>query len=329
MADNLFLALSQYKKPEDFLTAAFLWCLETLHKDNPGICSDILTKLCLLHEDTPFTSDEKVKFRTQLYFRSRNKKAKRQQKGRVDAVIESDSKLIYIEVKDRARVGPRQIEKYREALREHAGHFQIRRLILLRNIFIDPNESEAASKSVHWAKVYQWLLAIKPEVGNQCLSSHILEHFLKFLEWKGVTTMRKITDINELEKGIPSFGNLLTMIGHSIRELVNKEPDCDLDLGKYMGLLFKEGKVHYSIGLRFDNPTELRMYTARKGVSQQKLNTMTYAGNLKIDPDYDDEVYVLRPLQQIINKSDEEQANMIGSFIKDMYDELKDLRRRR
>jgi hypothetical protein len=347
MDNNIFAVLAKYKKPEDYWTVALLYVLQSLWGENAGskereVCAKFLFNLSGLNFDV----NEKISFDTQRPQKGIEKK----DRSRIDAQVSSDSKCVWIEVKDEAHVGPEQMDKYKRRLAELPYPEGNKRLILLRRFYGDWREADKADRKVYWLEVYDWLKDLKAEakLRDDTQSGYLIKEFVSFLESKGVRIVSTISE-DALQTGFTQIENFKKMLkqvveqsGFAIKEekyspgYVGVTFDLNLKDNRrrkdFIGYALQKGK--YLVGIYADDLPYLWMEMSGKHVKiadvklkeKEKLNKPDweiYRSEKKREDDY---VSLRASLAPVFSSPDKRaQIDELGIIFKGMFEALKEV----
>jgi len=331
MADNIFEALSKYKKPENYLTASLLLVLEYLWEENPQDCCQILAKFC----DVKFSPDEKLWFKTQRYVKAMGEEKKESEKSTLDAEIASYSKCIWIEVKDTAKPDEKQLRKYKQELDKLP--FEMKHLVLLSHDRVATKEHYT---NVCWYEIYDLLrkkLDSLPELSGSDKGSYYLStQFLKFLEQRGVPIMVKVEE-NRLNDGLLHLQSLLNMLEEEVRgRLIPDVPKAGHEispfyLGDCIGFSFGQNRYWIHIPLDKHRLTDFLLCMDRDKVEKKEHRTirsqiLDEKGLRKDGGDIYDQ-RSLAPVFRAITK--DEQKKILGELLQQMWDKFEEVKGRK
>ena len=322
MAENVFTALSRYRKSEDYWTSALLYVLEYLWTHQMSVetrrrCAEFLTYLSTIE----FTPQDNLCFKLQRFCSGRSKLDKG---SRLDAEISTDNKCIWIEVKDEAQLGIDQLQNYIVKMEElpHG----VKKLVLLRRAFIDlKGVRDLGVRDVRWFEVYDWMVGLQScmqqNAESQHIASYLVEQFLQFLEQKGVPVMNRIVK-HEFEEGVRSLQSLVDMLKQAGETVLSAEAEpwngiTDYHGRRYVEIPFKKGC--YRLGIPFDDvPNRLVLWMdpdkvkkhEHRSLNPEELTTSIKTGMLRQDDD--GTIASTESLKSFFEPSDK----------KDQYDEL-------
>ena len=203
MGENIFSALAKYSsgESENYLTEAFVFLLTHLLEGDRKTAVKILDRLCVKDKGFGFDPEQTIIISTQ----------KTTEEGRPDIEIVAPNTRIYIEVKDYAHLGYRQIERYRKALEAYSEKNKC--IVLLTRFAVELEGGAEPDKHVRWFEVYNWLAEAELE---DPVSEYLVRAFMDFMEEKQMS-IQKVGW--EYIKGVPALTNLMNMIQVAIESL--------------------------------------------------------------------------------------------------------------
>jgi len=257
MAENIFSALAKYSSSEgeNYLTEAFVFLLTHLLEKDRESAVKILDRLCVEDEQFNFAPEQTIIISTQ----------KTTEEGRPDIEILAPNTRIYIEVKDYAPLGYRQIERYREALKAHPE--KNKWIVLLTRFAVELEGGAESDKHVRWFEVYNWLAEAELE---DPVSEYLVRAFMDFMEEKQMS-IQKVGW--EYINGVPALNNLMNMIRVAIESL--SLPVHQRTAGwDWKGFSILEGD-HWC-GIYFDRPLTLVLDLPKEKYDSEKLTDPAY-----------------------------------------------------
>jgi len=344
MDDNIFAILSKYKKKEDYLTASLLCILRNMwinaDMNERATCAELLFNL----SGIKFDMNEKVDFITQWSYKGVEKK----DKSRLDAQISSGDKCIWIEVKDQARLGKGQIERYLSHLSELNYPEENKKLVLLRNYYGDWQEANKAHIRIYWFEVYDWLDSIMchANLRENTINWYLVKEFLIFLKSKGVRIMNKIDKI-DLHNSLNRIEDFITMLKQVVEQseftVKTQYYDggrlaliFDLNLKEnrsrrdFIGYGLERGK--YDVGIDTGDISYLWMGMCRKDVkiNDAKLKEKSKHLDWEIEEDKNnkeyDWIWVRSPINEFFNSQDKKaQIEQLRVIFTNMFEQLKEV----
>jgi len=335
MADDVFSALSKYKKPENYLTAAFLYVLESLwlkYETRPACC-EILAELFGIK----FLPNEKILFKTQRYAKARGKGKIESEKSTLDAEIASDDKCIWIEVKDKSKHDEKQLQKYKQELDKLP--FKTKQLIFLSHNSVG---TAKAYKTICWYEVYDSLrekLDSRPELrSNDGESHYLLTQFLEFLDQKGVQIMGIINE-DDLKNGLRQLQSLLNMLKEEVRgRLLPDVPKAGENLNlyymeDYIGFSFGQNRYSVDIPLEEHKLANYFILSMDKNkvekIEQRRIRSNILQKKIREERlgEEDGDIYARRDLSSVFQvATKDKQKFILGELLQEMWDELKEVK---
>ena len=341
-ADDVFTAITKYKKAENQFTAALVYLLDYLWRESKQemqrrpLCS-LLDKLC----GASFSPDSVIHFTMQ-----KTEQDEDEDKKVPDFQIESDGALVWVEVKDEAPLGENQLKKYAGDLMKR-GHHKTTRLVLLRHHYVSKAQTRGVvHKDITWDTFYQWLKEVQNDSALDETSVHIylLSEFLKYVAEKGVIVVDTING-ESFKTGLPHLTSLCRLVEVEATE-VFKEDDLNLNMsateigyseGDFIQYSFDEGSNRgkgYFVGVwgadeRY--PVSVFLGADAKSDSLQRVKrTRIMVGSVPRDDDAffldGGVVYVRRPLESVFAVcTPQYQRQEIGRLLREMYDQLKSI----
>ncbi|MBM4305126.1 MAG: hypothetical protein FJ123_00165 [Deltaproteobacteria bacterium] len=203
---NLFLDLSRHlpDKYEDFLTNSFVYLIKYFLENQREYAISFINFLCFENTEHIFRDNESIFLEAQ----------KGLEGNAPDITINSDDKIILLEIKHEAGLGPKQIEKYRKSLKNE--NKQIKRISLITKYAISGEEFVDAGKPDHYLRWYQIHEFLCKKESKDIVGKYLIGEFLKYLE-ENQMTIQKVTW--EYSNGVRAFNNLIEMMGRAIEEL--------------------------------------------------------------------------------------------------------------
>jgi len=203
MGENIFSALAKYssRESENYLTEAFVFLLTHLLERDRRTAVKILDQLCVKDEGFSFDPEQTIIISTQ----------KTTEQGRPDIEILAPNTRIYIEVKDYASLGYRQIERYRKAL--EACREKNKCIVLLTRFAVELEGDPEPDKHVRWFQVYNWLAEAELEGP---VSQYLARALMTYME-ENQMSIQKVGW--EYINGVPALTNLMNMIQVAIESL--------------------------------------------------------------------------------------------------------------
>jgi hypothetical protein len=306
--ENIFLALAKYNsaRDENYLTEALVFLINSLLSREHSIGLEILTKLCVKHDEFSFSTGEIISVTTQ----------ETTEQGRPDIKVASPDKLIYIEVKHDSTLGPQQLKRYEKALESSTA--SIKHIVLLTRFAVDFEErKERPYKHIRWYEVYNWLASASTRVQDAAIV-YLIKSFISFLEVKQMS-IQKVGW--EYINGVPAFNNLINMIevaiqGASLR--VHQKSAAWDAKGFYVG------NTEFWCGIHYNNPLILTFEIYDK----KKFNA-----KLVETPSYEvregrERLWFRLPLQDkhFFSLDKDQQIEEITKFVSTAYSEAQQMR---
>lgn len=309
--NNIFSTLSKYSaSDENYLTESFVFVVNTLLQLEHNTAIEFLNNLCAENGEFFFSTNEEVCVSTQEVT----------EEGTPDIKISSPDKLIYIEVKHKAGLGPHQIKRYRKEVTQYP--VRIQRVILLAQYPIDfPDGEEKPHRHIHWYEVYDWLVNARDK-SHDSVVIYLIDHLMSFLEGKGMV-IKAIG--SEYINGMNSLNSFMNMIQSAIEAAgIRLFKGYPRSAGwNFKGYWMEDKK--YWCGIHFGSPTVI---------------TFELTGKDDYNPnDTGEENFELRegkkrlwfrlPLQDIkfFDMNRDEQLKTITDFVKGSYSEARKMRK--
>ena len=309
--DNIFSVLGKYNSAtdENYLTESFVFLINSLLERERPLGLGILNQLCVQNNEFCFNSDEIISVLTQDVT----------EQGKPDIRISSPEKLIYIEVKYEADLGNRQIERYKEALTSSSASIKHVNLLTCYPTEFQ-NVEQKPYKHIRWTKVYDWLLDIKSQ-SNDSIIIFLLEHFLSFIEEKGMT-IQKVG--SEYLAGMNALNSLMNMIesgieARGIRFFKGYPRSAGWDFKGF----WMDGK-RYWCGIHFNNPLVLTFeMTDKEKYNEEIGKTTKYKLNVGKE-----RLWFRLPLGEhnFFSLNKDEQCELINDFINIAYTEAQKMK---
>jgi hypothetical protein len=204
---NVFSALLKFGPgaEENYLTESLVFLLRLLLERIPDKGLPIINRLCGLPRETQFKKPGTITLNTQVTV----------EQGRPDIEIRGgEDTLVFVEVKHDSPLGTRQLEYYRDKLRESGASKT--GLVLLTRSRISARETSLPKSEYHhvcWYEVYNWLSSVETQ-DQVCL--YLIHSFMSFLEEKQMN-MTQVTW--EYIEGVPALINLTNMMEAALAEV--------------------------------------------------------------------------------------------------------------
>jgi hypothetical protein len=190
---NIFISLHKWvsRQDENFTSESFAYLLNHFQFNEPALLSSFISWVTghLIEPDQKVAKTTKIKTQTRI------------EEGIPDITIESETFLIFIEVKLKASLTRNQIENYLRALSK-VQHKDT--MLVTLTLFSIPSEIYAGAKSVKWFEVGDWLLQVI-ETSSQKTTQFLLEQFIGFLKYQHAMSPAVTSGIS---KGIREHKNL-------------------------------------------------------------------------------------------------------------------------
>lgn len=257
MGENIFSILAKYssRESEDYLTEALVFLLTHLLEKERKTTVKILTRLRVKDEEFGFDPEQTIIISTQ----------KTTEEGRPDIEIVAPNTRIYIEVKDYAPLGYRQIERYREGLKAYPERNKC--IVLLTRFAVALEGDAKPDKHVRWFEVYNWLAEVELE---DPVSEYLVRAFMAFMEEKQMS-IRKVGW--EYINGIPALTNLMNMVQVAIESL--SLPTHQRTAGWDWKGFYLLDNEHYC-GIYFDRPLTLVLDVTKERYDLEMLAEPQY-----------------------------------------------------
>lgn len=349
--DDIFTAITRYKKPENQFTASLVYLLRYLYmkskdnKDNKVLWNnycDFLSKLC---------GTTHIKWNSNLVFNLQEPE-KRDEDGK-EGIIDFEigclgSVLVGFEVKDTAPLDPDKLKQYGDSLKSKAQKegFSDSKVVLLRHYYISQDKIKDAAHDIRWSELYVLLKEISPHFKEVGVSDYLLKEFLKYMEQKGVPPVDKIN--KDHLKGFQSLFNLLLLVRQESEGIFkdcslrgtdfNREEDDEGKKFDYVSFDFRHNKSNaYKVEVYspdYNDPGSdsfwIGLVTKSEWLekSEGKLLDLKLASGDK-DFQIDEKgLYISKPLGSVFDKETVgEQQDMIGKLLKEMYNKLETIKR--
>lgn len=239
--ENIFSALSHYDEStaENYLTEAFAYLIRMLCQRNPAKTLDFINKLCGPLPYHPIESISAIKVGTQKDLG---------EYGQVDLVIEEHADtMVFIEIKHDSSLGPKQLERYYQALIEKPQK-NVRLVLLKRHKNIGNGVSLSADQFhlVTWYEVHKWLKNIKG--ADDELMVFFLKDFQEFLEEKNMK-LKRVTW--EYIQGLPALLELRNLLEAAKNEIMPRAHLRRTQGWSWFGLYIDK---NFFFGVRYDKP---------------------------------------------------------------------------
>lgn len=207
---NIFETLSHFTvSHENYLTEAFVFLLKFLLVREPDFGLSILNQLC--GQSGMFQSEDiaELEIFTQLKDKSDQPDIWIRTPGR--------DKLVYVEVKHDAPLGPQQLERYLDSLK-NAG-YNNSKLVLLARSRTTATDTTLQSGDFHlvcWYHIYNWL---GNSDSHEAICDHFVHEFQSFLEAKNMS-MRHVDQA--CYDGTLAMNDLMEMLKAALAEVFPK-----------------------------------------------------------------------------------------------------------
>jgi hypothetical protein len=337
---NLLVQL-QYKREEDFWTEAFAHLLEHLMTFDYKVAQQLLLRISKGIFDLSRYDSSDIKIETQNHVKQ----------GITDIEITAPDFGVVIENKVEANLGYRQIEKYKDHLKNNKTKF----LIIVLSKYTIQLENQEEAISLRWFEVHQYLTEINQDQLS-VESCFLLNQFLGFLQAKGqsfgdtkVELAKSIAFLVHQQKlgfhkQVKSFETLqatpelkplydfLTLAEKAIKYV---RPMTKVKLGSgesghtgsaWIALNFDNGDVFFS--LYFNKPNEIALETCGRKIDIEKMTAINN-GEIFWYPWHPNKVPGWRRILELEtisffseSKSKQERLMILETFFRDFYAEL-------
>ncbi len=182
--------------------------------------------------------------------------------------VETDSVLVFIEVKKGSGLGHRQLERYRGIL-ESSKH-ATKNLILLTLYQVEFDErSERPDRQLTWHDVGEYLRNYS-EFSNP-VSQFLVQQFIEFLEQQRMSVQRVERDYIS---GMQAYVRLVTMIDHAVdvAEIAKYKRPRNAK-GFWIFYVGSTKSRDYSIRFYYEEPTKLRFEFYNKRHDPEQLDS--------------------------------------------------------
>lgn len=239
--DNIFSALGKYNSAnsENYLTESFVYILNYLLHNDKDLLTKFLNSLLVNDEEFEFRVDENYNISSQNYF---------QCLGIPDIKIETENKLILIEVKFDSGLGNMQIERYNAIL--YNSTKSIKKLILLSRHVVDiPKENIQPYKKIRW---FQVVSILKNLYSKNDICNYFIKSFIKYLKYKKMS-VKKVSW--EFLNGLNSLNNFASMLEIALTSgnFTNLSRSAGAN---FYGFYFYSEKQRYWCGIRYEDPID-------------------------------------------------------------------------
>jgi hypothetical protein len=239
-SDNIFATFSHYcaAEEENFLTESFAYLLKRVCRIRPDAAAKLINKITGSLPVHPIEDMKTVKISTQRFLGKY---------GTVDMAIEEvEDTLVLIEIKHDSPLGPKQLQRYCEALSEE--NRRNSRLILLKRHKDVGSEVILNTSQFHlvtWYEVHKWLSDIKKD---DDVLAFLIKEFQTFLEEKNMK-LKKVSW--EYIQGVPALFELRNLLEAAKNEILPKLPLARTQSWSWVGLYIDK---NFFFGLRYDKP---------------------------------------------------------------------------
>lgn len=328
---NLLSTVFTYKTQENKFTSALFYLLQRLWRRSAtrGYCAELLNDLFNIR----VTPEEDLDFSIQPVIHTPSGKNCRIVPDIIIQALDMEQPQcprirVLLEVKDESRANRDQVRRYIKHLaRIRRNGCQTARLVLLGRQYakdLDNMKANEFLEVVTWQRLLFGLQKLRCRIQDE-VDIFIVDSLIGVLKEKGMVDLIEVT--SEFEKGFPHAVSLLGRLKLALEEEYGADKIAeDFDTGRYLGFFFFR-HPHISVGVKVDQPGELRMYVNEHVLDDRKCARARSEGTLRGDSDYDGYVFVSRPLSAVYHARGDSQGTIILDYVRAMHREIKELKR--